>query len=80
MTATEQRLGTEVALEDDYYWHLPVDEAFDVTREPGSLTVGQLSDDLTSIDTAADPDPYIAWHELSHLVGVLRALERQAKL
>jgi hypothetical protein len=79
LIAAEKRLGADVALEDDHYWHLPVDEAFDMTREPASLTVGQLSDDLENLREAGDVEPETAWHELSHLVGLLRALERLAK-
>jgi len=40
LIAAEKRLTAEVALENDHYWHLPVDQAFDMTREPASLTVG----------------------------------------
>jgi hypothetical protein len=79
LIAAEKRLGAEVALEDDHYWHLPVDEAFDMTQEPASLTVGQLSDDLENLRGPGDLGPETAWHELSHLVGLLRALERLAK-
>lgn len=79
LAATEQRLGAEVALEGDYYWHIPVDDAFDVTQEPGTITVVQLSDDLASVHEETDVQPETAWHELSHLVGLLRALERLAK-
>lgn len=56
-----------------------MDEAFDMTQEPASLTVGQLSDDLENLQRTGDLGPETAWHELSHLVGLLRALERLAK-
>lgn len=79
LIAAEERLGADVALADDHYWHLPVDEAFDMTREPASLTVGQLSDDLENLREAGEVEPETAWHELSHLVGLLRAVERLAK-
>lgn len=49
-----------------------------MTQEPRSLTVGQLSDDLESIREAAE-GPESAWHDLAHLVGLLRALERQTR-
>jgi hypothetical protein len=78
-SAAEERLGSEVALQDDYYWHLQVDDAFDMSREPESLTVGQLSDDLANVREPGDVEPETAWHELSHLVGLLRALERLAR-
>jgi len=75
LDATETLLGAEVALHADYYWHLPVDAAFDVYAEPRALTVGQLSDDVDAIRDPSDGVPESAWHSLMHLVGVLRALE-----
>ncbi len=79
LRATQARLGAEVVLQDDYYWHLPVEQAFDVHQEPGDLTMGQLSDDLAAVSPAEESGPHSAWHELAHLVGLLRALERLAK-
>jgi hypothetical protein len=80
LDATEKRLGPEVALDTDYYWHLPVDEAFNMTGEPQTFTVGQVSDDLeATVRDEHDPLPEEAWHELSHLIGVLRALELAAR-
>ncbi len=78
LIAAEERLGAEVTLTDDHYWHLPVDAAFDMTREPSSLTVGQLSDDLQHLHEASRVESGTAWHDLSHLVGLLRAVERLA--
>lgn len=46
LDATEARLGPEVSLAVDHYWHLPVEDAFDLANEPQTFTVGQVSDDL----------------------------------
>jgi hypothetical protein len=51
------KLNTEGPLQDDYYWHLQVDDAFDMSREPASLAVGQLSDGLTHVREASDVEP-----------------------
>ncbi len=79
LDATETLLGPEVALHADYYWHLPVDAAFDVYAEPPTLTMGQLSDDLEAVRDPSDGVPQNARHDLLHLVGVLRALELAAR-
>ncbi|HEY0688841.1 MAG TPA: hypothetical protein VGD71_07335 [Kribbella sp.] len=79
LDAAETLLGSEVALRADYYWHLPVDTAFDVYTEPQALTMGQLSDDLEAVRDPNDGAPENAWHDLLHLVGVLRALELAAR-
>jgi hypothetical protein len=53
--------------------------AFDVYAEPRELTMGQLSDDLDAVRDPNDGIPKSAWHDLMHLVGVLRALELAAR-
>lgn len=79
LDSVESRLGAKVALPVDYYWHLPVVEAFDMTHEPGTHTVGQVSDDLEAVHDVHERVPEGAWHDLSHLIGVLRALELLAR-
>lgn len=79
LDATEARLGPEVTLDVDYYWHLPVHAAFNMAEEPEEFTVGLVSDDLLeSLRAEGEPLPEEAWHDLSHLIGVLRALELAA--
>lgn len=80
LDATEARLGPEVSLAVDHYWHLPVEHAFDLTSEPSTFTVGQVSDDLDeAVHAESDRIPEAAWHDLSHLIGVLRAVEFTAR-
>ena len=79
LDATETLLGPEVDLYAAYYWHLPVDTAFRVYADPRALTMGELSDDLDAIRKPSDGVPESAWHDLMHLVGVLRALELAAR-
>lgn len=57
LDAVEAQLGGEVVLVNDYYWHLPVESAFDMNHEPerDSLTVGQLSDDLAAMTSPVEP-------------------------
>lgn len=80
LDATEARLGPEVSLAVDHYWHLQVQDAFNLTSEPTKFTVGQVSDDLNEV-VGNQPDriPEAVWHDLSHLIGVLRALEYTAR-
>ena len=67
LDAIETLLGPEVALHSDYYWHLPVDAAFDVNTEPLTLTMGQLSDDLEAVRDPSDGVSENVWHDLLHL-------------
>lgn len=76
----EQQFGPEVDLDVDYYWHLRVEDAFDMSREPTSFTTGQTSDDIDdAIANKPERDPAEAWHDLSHLVGILRAPELRCR-
>jgi hypothetical protein len=80
LALAEDLLGPEVAIDGDHYWHVPVTEAFDLANQPQTFTVGQLSDDLA--ETVHDDHPRVpqeAAHDLSHLIGLLRALELSAR-
>ena len=57
LDATEACLGPEVSLAVDHYWHLPVEDAFDLTSEPSRFTVGQVSDDLDEVVRRAGRHP-----------------------
>jgi hypothetical protein len=79
LSLAEDLLGPEVTLDVDYYWHVPVEDAFDLANEPRTFTVGQLSDDLAEIlHKGRARVPQEASHDLSHLIGLLRALELTA--
>jgi hypothetical protein len=76
LDAVERVHGSELALAHDYYWSLPIAASFDMAVPEPALTTGQLSDDIASIRELANSREVAApWHELAHLVGVLRAVE-----
>jgi hypothetical protein len=50
-----------------------------MTQEPETLTVGQLSDDLASMSSPAEPEALSTWHDLAHLIGLLRTLEMEVR-
>ncbi len=71
--------GAEIELQDDYYWTVPTDAAFNMSIVPVDFTAGQLTDDTQSIrQFLRQPldEPISVWHELAHLVGVLRGIEQ----
>ncbi len=80
LAAVEKNHGSQITLDEDYYWHLPVEDAYDLSTEPEITTVGQVSDDLAEIKQLLSSDePVLAiWHELSHLIGVLRVMEKMS--
>jgi hypothetical protein len=79
LDATEKRHGPQVTFDTDYYWHLPAEDAFNMAKEPQTFTVGQVSDDLAETVQEDERLPEEASHDLTHLIGVLRALEFAAR-
>ena len=76
LDAIEAKHGSTLVLTKDYYWSLPVRAAFDMTRTDPELTIGQVTDDIAEIRALeAETGVLSPWHELAHLVGVLRAVE-----
>lgn len=79
LDAVEAAHGPTLDLGEDHYWHLSTEQAFDLSVTPTADLVGQLSDDIGETasllaDGAATRDP-MPWHDLAHLVGILRAIE-----
>lgn len=51
-----------------------------MAAEPRAFTVGQVSDDLEeAVQDEHEPLSGDAWHDLSHVIGILRALELAAR-
>ncbi len=75
--------GSEVVIRPDRtgYWHLWVEDAFDLLHKPAKHTIGDVSEDLAEIrQILAADDPYLpAWHTLFHVNGLLRYLEDAAR-
>lgn len=79
LDAVEATHGPTLDLGEDLYWHLSTEQAFDLSVTPTAYLVGQVSDDVDEMaflrtDGAAPRDP-VPWHDLAHLVGILRAIE-----
>ena len=51
-----------------------------MNETPSIRQVGQLSDDLADVrrNVVDDEGGPIVWHDLAHLIGVLRAVEKMA--
>lgn len=81
LDAAEARFGSQVSLAElgvDYYWNVDLRAAFDMAGPPEQhIDCGQVSDDLAEITgmLGHDPDEGASlWHDLQHLVGLLRVL------
>lgn len=76
LNEVERRFGPTIDLDADFYWDLEPSVIYDLTQvPPGEPAIGQLSDDVASIRSLLhqrqDTD-VVLWHDLVHVVGVLR--------
>jgi hypothetical protein len=81
MDAIEREHGPVMDLDQDYYWALPIKAAFDMNDPSPQLTAGQLTDDLSEIRTllSTNATKVNAWHDLAHVLGLLRWLELKTR-
>lgn len=72
----EREFGPDVDLAADYYWDLPLAATFDPEQDPAGHTLGSLAEDVESLGhlLRAEPEDPFVWHDLSHVVGILRRL------
>jgi hypothetical protein len=76
LDAVQRTHGSDLVFDHDYYWALPVEASFDMNQPAPTLTAGQISDDVASVRGLLHSREVVSpWHELGHLVGVLRAVE-----
>ncbi|MFF2996991.1 hypothetical protein ACFVTC_20910 [Streptomyces sp. NPDC057950] len=70
----EASAGPTVTLKEDLFRSVPVDELYDVGREPQDLTIGQLSVSWQHLeDLLARQDQAVGYH-LLWLANVIRAI------
>jgi hypothetical protein len=76
LARVEESLGGEIDLAADHYWQIEAVDAFDLSTAP-KPTVGQLSDDIKRLTDLAERAPnteVYVWHDVAHLVGILRRI------
>jgi len=78
LDAVEEKFGSRLQFDEDFYWNVPLSDATTVDRDP-ELDVGSVVDDAASVRellARAPDDGVFIWHDVDHLVGVLRAIGR----
>lgn len=70
----QQSKGNEIELNSDYYWDIAIDEIYNPYNEPTTITLGQISDDLTEINRLLHSDDDIIPYDLKRLASVINAL------
>lgn len=72
----EETQGPQIELEHDYFWSVPHDSAYDVTKAPDELTVGQLTECIENLKSSIDGD-HVLSYDLVWLGDVLGAVGAQ---
>jgi hypothetical protein len=80
IAAATDEFGPSIDLDADHYWSIDARDAFDLSREP-ALEAGQLSDDVASVREflARDDGETFLWHDLDHIVGILKRIAALAR-
>jgi hypothetical protein len=75
LDAVEATHGQTDELHGGLYWRLGLGEPNRLPHEPRPLVVGDLADDLETVNELARSEEDVdVWHDLDHLVGVLRRI------
>ncbi|MCU1644952.1 MAG: hypothetical protein JWN03_5227 [Nocardia sp.] len=68
-------VGETVSIGDDYFWSVPIAEMNAVSEDPPSLTIGQISESWSNIETML-ADDYVISYGLVWFADVLRAIAK----
>jgi hypothetical protein len=61
-------------LSDDYYWDVPWDVRYEMSKKPQELSVGQLSDDWKDLLALMNNEKEIVLYNFVDLASILRKI------
>lgn len=71
---------TKIELDEDLYWCLSDEDAYDLDNEPSEFLVGQLSDDWGHLIKVGDESLHPVTHGLSWASSILKFVSRKLAL
>jgi hypothetical protein len=74
----EQSKQAEWEVEEDYYWEAPADGRYNPHAEPGTLSLGQLSDNWGELKRITDGEAEPIGYALVWLAAILRRVGEKA--
>jgi hypothetical protein len=66
--------SSELAISRDYFWSIPSPARYDVYKEPGELTIGQVSESWANLQGMLEDDSKVLGFGFVWLADVLRAI------
>jgi hypothetical protein len=73
MKSLKERYGDDVELQNDFYWNISSDEIYNVSENPKSLTIGQITDDFFTLKNAFNTDS-LTPYDLQRVANILKAI------
>ena len=64
---------------EDFYWHCPASELFDMSKNPAGLDVGRLSDDMDFVKLIRRGEGGDISYNLVHIAPLLRYIAEKVK-
>jgi len=69
----EYKRGSKIILDNDFYWCIDQEQLFDTYETPKKFSIGQLSDDWTTLKSSAKSKNLIPY-DLQRISIILKAL------
>jgi hypothetical protein len=70
----EETGRTDIEVSEDYYWHIAMEDAYDVSRDPTNITIGQLSDDWRELERIMNNEAPPIGYALVWLSAIMRII------
>jgi len=70
----EETNREEIELDEDYYWMVSSDDAYDPAKDPEELLIGQLSDDWSELKKILQADSPPIGYALVWLSAIIRII------
>jgi hypothetical protein len=69
----------KVSIAEDYYWHCPASEIYDMSKKPSGLDVGSLADDVDFVKLIKPGESGDVSYNLVHVAPLLRYIAETVK-
>lgn len=74
LSKLKEQKGNEIKLENDFYWDILSDELYNPYDDPKTISLGQLSDDITEVDRLTKSKDEATPYDLKRIAEILKAL------
>ncbi|WP_239373538.1 hypothetical protein [Frankia sp. Cj5] len=69
-----QEAGPEISFDKDYFWSIPKEALYNVYSEPTDLTIGQLGESLSNLESILADSSKVMTYGFVWLADILKAV------